>query len=425
MKMSSSPATPPSLNECQTRALRALKSDQNVFLTGGAGSGKSFLIRHYLSQVTDDFPILASTGSAAILVGGRTFHSFFGLGIMEGGVEKTVEKAVKNRRVNQRLRAAKGVIIDEISMIPGQALRAAEEIARKVREKPDAWGGLRVIAVGDFSQLPPVSRGAGAKDWAFLDQTWRRSQFVPALLRTMMRTQDPEFLRVLNWVRDGQINGDVKKFLESRLRAPDGKPFDGTRMFPLRRTTEEHNLSELEKLPGDAHEFHTEYSGKKDSVEDMKKNAPVPEIIRLKKGALVMIRQNDPDGRWVNGTLGTAGDLDAEKGELEIELKNGMTYRMEPTTFHLLDADGERVASATNFPITLAYATTIHKAQGTTLDKIWVDLRNLWEPGQAYVALSRVRTKEDVFLVGWSPRSFHVDPLVADLYVKMEEFLTE
>src|SRR5580692_8837694 len=133
------------LNSDQQTALQILNKDGNVFITGAAGSGKSFLLRHYLRGKT--FPILASTGAAAILVGGRTFHSFFGLGIMQGGLEATVQRALTNKKLVRRLKKTQGVVIDEVSMLSGATLRAAETIARKAREQESPWGGLRVVAV--------------------------------------------------------------------------------------------------------------------------------------------------------------------------------------------------------------------------------------------------------------------------------------
>jgi hypothetical protein len=397
------------LNSCQKNAFEHLLGTSNVFMTGGAGSGKSFLVRHFLSKNPRSIPVLASTGAAAILVGGRTFHSFFGLGILEGGVEETVKKALRNKRLRDRLRITDGIIIDEISMIPGAAFRAAEQIARGAREKDEAWGGMRVIAVGDFSQLPPVSPFNQRRDWAFLDTAWDRSQFLPAVLKTIVRTEDSRLLDVLAEVRAGRVTEQVSRFLNERT-VKESFEFEGTRLFPHRETTERHNLARLARIPGETRTFETVYSGNEKSVNDLKRHAPVPELIQLKEGAFVMIRQNDPNGVFVNGTTATVRGF--EDDSLQLELGSGTEIELERAVFHLLNADGERVASASNFPISLAYAATIHKAQGTTLDSMRVDLRGLWEPGQAYVALSRVRSSAGLYIDGWRPGSVIVDPQV-------------
>ena len=405
----------PALSDDQTRALAQLKRGGNAFVTGAAGSGKSFLISRFLRVHGDEtFPVLASTGAAAILIGGRTFHSFFGLGIMQGGLEATVERAVKNKRLVRRLKKAQGVVVDEVSMLSGITLRAAERIAREARGKSSPWGGLQVVTVGDFAQLPPVSTygtGDGAKDWAFLDEVWAASEFSPAVLKTIFRTRDADFLAILNLVREGICNEPVARFLAAHTLAPGGVvEGEATRLFPHRDTTERYNLERLAGIPGESRTFATEYFGEERHVETLKRNAPIPEQLTLKEGALVMIRFNDPQGRWVNGSLGHVRGFTEDF--LKVELLKGTTAELERVSFNVLDAEGKEVAAARNFPVNLAYATTIHKAQGMTLDRVVVDLRKLWEPGQAYVALSRVKSADGLIVTGWTSSSIKTDPRV-------------
>jgi hypothetical protein len=272
-----------------------------------------------------------------------------------------------------------------------------------------------VIAVGDFAQLPPVSNQL-EKDWAFLDESWERSRFAPAVLRTIMRTSDPEFLGILNFVRSGIVNQAVSDFLNSRIH-DESSEFEGTRLFPHRATVEKFNLEKLNELTHPAHAFETEYFGEQKYIDDLKRNAPVPEQLSLKEGALIMMRQNDPLGRWVNGSLGEIEHIDAAKKRIRIVLADGRRLiEIEPVNFSILNAEGVEVASARNFPLNLAYATTIHKAQGMTLDRVLVDLKNLWEPGQAYVAVSRVKTSAGLHLLGWTPASIRTDSRVAAFY---------
>lgn len=392
-----------SLNHDQLAALEILKGPSNVFLTGAAGSGKSFLLKHYLKG--KDIPILASTGSAAILVGGRTFHSFFGLGIMEGGFEATVERALKNKKLISRLKKTATVVIDEVSMLSGPTLRAAQTIAQKVLKSMAPWGGLRIIAVGDFAQLPPVNPFSQRKEWAFLDPVWLFSEFQPIVLTEMMRSKDTQFLEVLSRVRSGRVDSLVIDFLN--LRAAATARGDFTRLFPHRTNVDTYNYSQLQEITNQMYSFKTEYSGKPADIEKFQKNAPISDVLHLKEEALVMIRQNDPAGRWVNGSLGRIEKI--SDPFLKIRLESGSLIELEKADFTLLDADGEPVVNARNFPVTLAWAMTIHKAQGTTLDKMQVDLRKIWEPGQAYVALSRVRRPQGLFVEGWSPRSIFCD----------------
>jgi len=400
------------LNICQKKALNRLEGCDNVFLTGVAGSGKSFLVRHFLKNKSQKtFPVLASTGASAILVGGRTFHSFFGLGILQGGPLATIERALKNKRLVKRLRTTTGAIIDEVSMISGQTLAVAETIARRALEKDLPWGGLKIIAVGDFAQLPPVNRFGREKDWAFLSDSWLNSSFQSAVLKTVIRTKDPSLVEILNHVRNGELHPSVVGFLNERKKTIPLN-FEGTRLFPHRETAEHYNREQLSLISGPPSFFETKYSGDEKFLSDIKKNAPLPETLILKPGALVMMRLNDPQGRWVNGSLGIIKSIGEQS--IKVTLFDGAIIELEQVTFNILNADGKEIASATNFPVNLAYATTIHKAQGLTLDQVAVDLKNLWEPGQAYVALSRVKSREGLYITDWSPSSLKSDPEVSN-----------
>lgn len=406
------------LSSCQEKAWGALQGRDNIFLTGAAGTGKSFLLRKFLEgKPSALFPVVASTGVAAILVGGRTFHSFFGLGILEGGAERAARKAHANKKVLTRLRCAHGIVIDEVSMLAGEALRAAEIVARHARGNNAPWGGLQIIAVGDFAQLPPVNAADTSKDWAFRSDVWAKTLFLPALLRTCVRTKEEEFLRVLNFIREGIVNEEVTNFLDTKV-TPASLSFSGTRLFPHRATAEMYNRRKLDELPDVVTVCDTVYSGQERYVDQLRKNCPVPETLHLKRNALVMLRKNDAAMRYVNGSLGTLKRIDADC--LVIKLFTGETVEIEKSVFGALDGNGNEVAFAENFPINLAWASTIHKSQGATLDAIFVDLSRLWEPGQAYVALSRVRSATGVFVEKWHPRSIIAEPQVMDFYREMD-----
>ncbi len=406
------------LNPGQIAALEVLQRTDNVFLTGAAGSGKSYVLKKYLAIRPEEtrVPVLASTGAAAILVGGRTFHSFFGLGIMEGGAQKTIERALLNKRLAKRLRKTHEVVIDEVSMISGPQLSAAEAIARKTRDGSTPWGGMRIIAVGDFAQLPPVNPFSKSKEWAFVDDVWAQSAFAPVVLRQVMRASDPEYLAVLNDVREGRVTERARSFLNTRSSAaPRG---DFTCLFPRRDAVERHNLERLASLRHPLHTFETSYEGKAKDIEAFRKHSPLADVISLKKDALVMLRQNDPEGRWVNGSLGHVKKVSEDALSIEL-LRNRETIEVERAAFTLLNADGNPVVTARNFPVSLAWAITIHKAQGATLDSIRVDLKRAWEPGQAYVALSRARTPSGLFIDGWNASSILADPLVASFHAEL------
>lgn len=410
----------PCFTNDQERAWKLLsEGHHNVFITGEAGSGKSYIIRHFKKNKNlKKFPILASTGSAAVLVGGRTFHSYMGLGILEGGVQATVNRALEDRRLRKRLTQAEGFIVDEVSMLSGPTLQAAEQICRMLRDDHRPWGGLRVIAVGDFAQLPPVQSGYKERAWAFLDPVWRQSNFHTVVLKQNMRSGDGEFLSILNEIRRGQVSDRVEMFL-NRCQLDHDDDFEGTRLFPLRQQTDAYNENELEKLPGELFVFPALYSGQQRSIEQLRKHSPLPDELKLKLNALVMLRQNDPKLRWVNGSTGHVRKI--EKEMILIELLNGRMVEIEPAEFSLLNAEGVAMALVTNFPISLAYAATIHKAQGMTLDRLKVNLNSLWEPGQAYVALSRVMNPENLRIESWQKQSIKADPQVEDFYKCLEQ----
>ncbi len=405
-----------SLTPSQQMALDLINSDGNVFLTGAAGTGKSFVIKEFLKNHDPKvFPVLASTGAAAVLIGGRTFHSFFGIGIMEGGVDATIERALKDRRVVRRLKNINGFILDEVSMLSGPVIEAAERIASMARQNPlYPWGGLKVIAVGDFAQLPPVERGRGQKSWAFLSPVWKRTQFQPFMLEQNLRSENVDFLKVLQKIRVGDVDEDVSDFLHSRVQElPETENI--TRLYPRRNQTQSFNEKRLKDLEGDVVELKSEYHGPQKFIDRLKKTSPIEEIIRLKINCLLMLRQNDPRMRWVNGSTGVLEDIKEDGLRVRL-LSNDRLVTVDKVSFSMLDAEGKVVAAVTNYPVSLAYAATIHKAQGMTLDRVQVDLRSLWEPGQAYVAVSRVTHPNGLYLTGWDNGSIKSDLTVSRFY---------
>lgn len=400
----------------QARAADILAGDHNVFLTGEAGSGKSFVIREFLKgKNPKTFPSLASTGAAAVLIGGRTFHSFLGLGVFEGGPMAVIERASADKKIRKRLNQIEGMVVDEISMLSGEVLHVAEQICRIVRDSSEPWGGLRMVAVGDFAQLPPVVQGRGLRrsPWAFEHEIWERSQFQGALLEQNMRTQDPEFLRILNKVRWGEVTEEVTEFLNSRL-VDDSSELVGTRLYPRREQAEMHNQFQLSQIDDVLVEIPTQYMGAEQHVAKLKTTMPIPDILRLKKGAYVMMRVNDPRGRFVNGSTGHVQEI--TETQILVELVSGRMVAVEKASFQWLNGEGVPVAAASNFPLSLAYAVTIHKAQGLTLDQVIVDLTRLWESGQAYVALSRVKRGQDLYIEGWDTSSIRSDSRVKEFY---------
>lgn len=409
-----------SLNEEQSEALEFLKSDGNVFLTGAAGTGKSFLIREYLKTKTHKVPIVASTGAAAVIVGGCTFHSFFGLGILKGGVDKTVARALKDRRLINRITDTKEVIIDEISMIDPEAFYAAEQICRFILNLDLPFGGLRIVAVGDFFQLPPIQKNQRQSFWLFQTKTWASLYFHTINLKQIMRTEDKDFIEALNHIRQGDCPKSVNDFFSNKK--PKKKvDFDGTMLFGRRMHVEEFNRKKLDRIEAPSTTYKSKVSIAKKSnltVERVLSVSPLPEEITLKIGALVMIRKNHPFGHYVNGTLAHIDHLGIES--IKVKTLGGTFIDFEKESFEVLNADGGLEATIENFPISLAWASTIHKAQGASIDLISVDLAGLWERGQAYVALSRAKSADGLFVENWDPKYIKSDERVRAFYASLD-----
>lgn len=409
----------PKLNEStlskeQQLALELCQSGGNIFLTGGAGSGKSYVIKEFMQNMDPkEMPILASTGAAAVLLGGRTFHSFFGLGIMEGGSGATYNRVMNDAKTMKRIRQVEGVIIDEISMIPGEALKVAEALSQMAKESILPWGGLRIIAVGDFGQLPPVTKFGQKRDWCFLTEAWRKTDFQNCALHFNQRIQDDLFLKVLADVRDGKLTEIVTEFLQDHTQDHD-EDHPGTRLFPRRDLSENYNQKKLSEISEPEYIVDSIFLGEQRYIDILTKTAPVPVQLKLKVGCRILFLKNDPQKKFVNGTRGTL--VDHESDHLIVRKENGRELKVEKFSFALQDADGNVKASVIQYPINLAYATTIHKSQGATLDELWCDLGALWEPGHAYVALSRLREPSGLHIVRWTPKSIIVDPAVQKFY---------
>jgi ATP-dependent DNA helicase PIF1 len=402
------------LTKSQKKAYDAiLNGKENIFLTGAAGTGKSFLIKKVREK--RNIPLISSTGSSAILIGGRTLHSFFGLGILQGGIEATVKRALNNYKLMERMVKTNELIIDEISMISGDVFMTADLIARMAKRNPHVpFGGMRIIITGDFFQLPPITKDRNT-DWVFQNDSWEEANLQPYYLEEIVRTKDKEFMEILGNIRKGNLNKEVSEFLQSRKKKAK---IPTAKLFARRNAVINYNKRELEDINEKLHIIETLYWGKESSVKSIKRNAPVSEELHIKKNALVMIRINDQQQRYVNGSLGYVRRI--ENNLVVIKLLKGPVVTIEKHTFETFDGDGEVVASATNFPLSLAYAVTIHKSQGATLDSATIDLKNLFEAGMAYVALSRVKDPKYLFIEDFDIKSIYANKDVLAFYESLK-----
>ena len=302
----------------------------------------------------------------------------------------------------RRIAGTKTLIIDEVSMLPGRTLEFIDYVCRELRGDPAPFGGIQVIAVGDFLQLPPVSK-TGKYDWAFLSPVWDALEFSNVTLRQVHRQDDPEFISILNQFREGTITKEGAEILKKCVALFPKS--DMLRLFTHNSQVDKWNTYQLGTLPGEEMIFTAEGGGPSDEVEWLQKNLVTPTSLRLKRAARVMVMANLPstEGDTLEAANGDMGNVTAwDEGSIIVRLDNGKTISVQPKTWEF-DPTREGVESGTftQFPLRLAWAATIHKSQGLTLDAALIDIRAAREPGQAYVAVSRVRTLAGLKLKDW------------------------
>lgn len=403
----------------QDQAFSILKSGANVFLTGEPGSGKTHSVNRYVEYLREhdiEPAITASTGIAATHIGGMTIHSWSGIGIKKFLSEEDLDKLGTNERLSKRVGRAKVLIIDEISMLDAQTLSAVDASCKTLRRNEEAFGGLQVIFVGDFFQLPPVSRlGDTPSQFAFLSPAWEEARPLVCYLSEQHRQDDEEFISFLSAVRSGQVDEGEHLALTARKIEPKGaEAHTHTRLYSHNVDVDKVNDDKLGVLSGEVRTFQMESLGSEGLVLALKKGCLSPEKLALKIGARVMFTKNSFEQGFVNGTLGEVESF-ADTGVPIVRTKRGKRIVVEAMEWSV--TDGSRtLAKITQVPLRLAWAITVHKSQGMTLDSAVIDLSQAFEYGQGYVALSRVRAFSGLFLLGYNQRALEVHPeiLLAD-----------
>ncbi len=413
----------------QDEALQILKTGANVFLTGEPGSGKSYIAARYVSYLRrENIPvsITASTGIAAAQLGGTTLHAWSGIGTRSRLMRADLDTIAKNRRVTDRIKKARVLIVDEVSMLSGQTLSAVNQVCQFVRKANAPFGGLQVVLVGDFFQLPPVIRReerAGPETesqdeednspFAYASRAWRDLDPSICYLTEQHRQTDTEFSGLLSAIRSNRCGKADTGRLGSRRLEHDSLPRSITRLFTHNMDVDRINHAELQKLPGEANSFFMTATGDKLLADGLKRGCLSPERLDLKKGAVVMFTKNDPDGRFVNGTLGVVSDFDREDGYPVVVTRGGFTVFAKRAEWKVNEDESVK-AGIEQIPLRLAWAITVHKSQGMSLDAAVMDLSHAFEYGQGYVALSRVRSLSGLHLLGWNERALRVHPLALE-----------
>ncbi|OCF54639.1 ATP-dependent DNA helicase PIF1 [Kwoniella mangroviensis CBS 10435] len=433
---------------------------KNIFFTGSAGTGKSVLLRELItnlrkkfSSAPDAVAITASTGIAACNIGGVTLHSFGGVGLAIEKADVLVGKLKKNKKAAARWQRTKVLIIDEVSMVEGQMFDKFCKVAQMIRKNPKPWGGIQIVVTGDFFQLPPVTKGNSMPKFCFEADMWNETIHMSVNLSKVFRQKDPRFIDMLNEMRFGKLtpqSNQAFRSLAREVRYDDN--IEPTELFPRREDVDRANGTRLNQLNTDGYSYMSTDSGQiTDPIqrEKLLSNFMAPKFLELKVDAQVMLIKN-MDETLVNGSMGRvigfchksfymtdstgkwAPDADLEdqdEEERHKRLKLRQTFEdkvasgalkpppvvrfnvpggtrdllVEPDSFKAELPNGETQAARHQLPLILAWAMSIHKSQGQTLDRVKVDLGKVFEKGQAYVALSRATSLEGLQVLGFNP----------------------
>ncbi len=397
----------------QDKALKLLKKEHNVFLTGAAGSGKTYVLNQYIQYLKDKnvgVGITASTGIAATHLSGMTIHSWCGIGIKDFLTDSDIDNITDKSYLKSRFAKTRVLIIDEISMLHAHRLDMIDQVCRAFKKNDRPFGGMQVVMCGDFFQLPPVSSNNESSDFAYKSDVWNNMDLHICYLEEQHRQLDNSFLRVLSDIRRDRVDEDTVNYLQERHNKEVKGKIKPTRLYTHNIDVDAINEMELAKIDGEVHSFKMINKGNKDLVEFLHKSCLAPEELNLKKGAIVMFVKNNYDKGYVNGTLGKIIDFE-DTGNPIVEALDGREIIASPTSW-AIEEESLIKAEICQIPLRLAWAITIHKSQGMSLDAAEIDLSKSFVPGMGYVALSRVRTLSGMKLVGLNDMALRVNPEV-------------
>jgi len=401
----------------QSEALEILKMGHNVFLTGPAGSGKTHTLRSFIAHLKENgvpVAITASTGIAATHLEGVTIHSWSGLGIKDSITEYDLDILESRKYLWDRYQNTKVLIIDEISMLHHFRFDLLDKLAQAFKRNNLPFGGMQVILCGDFFQLPPVSRpGEPEAHFAYHSKVWQEMNLKICYLTEQHRQNDDVFLGVLNDIRNNNVSEDTLLHLKGRYNKEAVSSVSPTKLSTHNVNVDEINNIELGKIKGEEKVFDMTSRGKANIVEALKKSCLAPERLVLKIGAKVMFVKNSFDKKYANGTLGVVEGY-SNAGLPLVKIANGKIIEALPVSF-IIEEDGKIKAEITQVPLRLAWAITVHKSQGMSLDAAEIDLSRSFTYGMGYVALSRVRSLNGLKLIGFNANALQIHPDVLEI----------
>jgi hypothetical protein len=397
-------------------------SGKSVFLTGAPGAGKTYVLNEFIRRArrrAKNVAVTASTGIAATHIGGTTIHSWSGLGIRDQLTPYDRDWLRSNDRLRKRYLATDILVVDEISMLHGKRLDMVNEACKLLRGSDAPFGGLQVILVGDLFQLPPVSRGDELTDFAHTSAAWAELNPQICYLSEQHRQQGDRLLDVLEAMRRGEIEDWHQETLAERLNTKPANGVPITRLYAHNVDVESINQRHLALLASEAKTFTMQTKGSAAKVEQLVRSVLAPEKLELKLDAEVMFVANNFAEGFVNGSRGQVVKFDDGGMPLVKLFATGRIIKVEPHSWTLTE-DGKKRAEVIQLPLRLAWAITIHKSQGMSLDAAEVDLGKTFTPGMGYVALSRVRSLDGVFLTGMNAMAMQMHPEIFTFDVELQ-----
>lgn len=408
---------PPLSQEQQQVFDLVVNGKKSLFFTGSAGTGKSLLLKHIVKALpVSSTAVTGTTGLSGSLLGGSTIHAFAGIGRGDGDVDLMLRYASRPDTAF-RWRNTRTLIIDEISMMDGTFFDVLELVARKIRRDSRPFGGIQLVVCGDYHQLPPVTRHSSQRSFCFESRSWSSCIHHCIELKQVFRQSDLYFVQVLGEVRKGILSHvDLMEKLHMCCRPLNvGDGILPTKIYTHRVDVESINTKELDALPGTPCVYHARDSGDPSILES---TCPAPKTIHLKVGAQVMLTRNISSSKGlVNGSRGVVVKISSTGlPYVRFVSQSDQDILVEREKWSM-SLGGRVVASRVQMPLSLAYAITVHKSQGMSLDKVEISLERAFEAGMAYVALSRAKTMEGLRICGTvAQQSLEADPKVIQFY---------